>query len=268
MSIPSLVKWTGSKRTQAAAIHRLLPDHDRYLEPFLGGGALLWLAARPGSVAGDLYAPLMALWRLVQTDPATVAADYERQWERLQADLPGHFYAVRERFNREPGPLDLSFLMRTCVNGIVRFNAAGAFNNSFHLSRRGMAPARFAPIVHAWSARLAGVRLVCQDFEATVAEARARDLVYLDPPYAGNRQRYVADLELDRFLGVLESLNRRGVRWAWSYDGRRGRADLSVPVPRELYRRRLLLPSGHSAVGKVLCGPLEAVSESLYLSYD
>ena len=59
--VPSLIKWTGSKRSQATAIVRQMPEHQRYFEPFLGGRALLYLAARPGSVAGDVYEPLVAL---------------------------------------------------------------------------------------------------------------------------------------------------------------------------------------------------------------
>ena len=43
-AIPSLVKWTGSKRSQAHAIRSLFPAFRRYFEPFLGGGALLYLA--------------------------------------------------------------------------------------------------------------------------------------------------------------------------------------------------------------------------------
>lgn len=31
--VPSLLKWTGSKRSQAARISSLVPPHDRYFEP-------------------------------------------------------------------------------------------------------------------------------------------------------------------------------------------------------------------------------------------
>jgi site-specific DNA-methyltransferase (adenine-specific) len=266
--IPSLIKWTGSKRSQAEAIWKLMPEYRRYFEPFVGGGAMLYLAARPGSIGGDLYAPLVDLWKLVQSDPDAVVKDYESQWKRLQASLPAYFYKVRERFNHEPNPLDLSFLMRTCVNGIVRFNDSGQFNNSFHLSRKGMEPRRFEQAVRIWSERLRGVRFLCQDYEATVSQAREGDFVYFDPPYAGNHQRYVEDLDIERFYKVLESLNHRGVKWAWSFDGQRGGIDLSHEVPRSLYKRRMMLASGNSAVGKVLNGPVEQVEESLYLNYD
>ena len=266
-SIPSLIKWTGSKRSQARKIAVLLPPCRRYFEPLLGGGAMLYLAARPGSVAGDLYLPLIELWKLVQTDPAALAENYRRQWEALRDEHPGYYYAVRDRFNASPNPMDLCFLMRTCVNGITRFNGLGEFNNSLHLSRPGMQPWRFERIVGKWHETVRGVRFVCQDYAASTAEATREDFVYFDPPYSGNYQRYVADLDLDRFFETLERLNRRGVRWALSFDGRRGEKDLTHDVPAELYRRRLFLASGNSPVGKVLNGPIEKVEEALYLSF-
>ena len=118
---------------------------------------MLYLAAKPGSIVGDIYEPVVNLWKLVQTDPEKVINNYREQWKRLQADLPDYFYTVRERFNNGKDPLDLSFLMRTCVNGIVRFNGDGDFNNSFHLSRKGMKPERFEKVVRLWSDRLKGV---------------------------------------------------------------------------------------------------------------
>lgn len=265
--VPSLLKWTGSKRSQAARIAAHAPAFDRYYEPFLGGGALLYLLARPGTVAADIDAPLAAFWTLVRDEPERLIADYARQWAALQDDLPAYFYAVRERFNRTRRPEDLSFLMRTCVNGIVRFSGKGEFNNSFHLSRKGMSPHRFASVVRLWTGRLRGIEVRCGDFEDTLADAKAGDFAYLDPPYAGNRQRYIGDLDASRFNDVLDRLNRRGVRWALSFDGARGSTAYDHTIPRDLYRRKVLLDSGHSAVAKVLNGPVERVTESLYLSY-
>lgn len=280
-TIPSLIKWTGSKRSQANAIARLMPSYQRYFEPFVGGGALLFLAAHTASVAGDIYRPLIELWTLIQSDPSTVIDNYKTQWLELNDELdafdiknmargngiPKYYYTVRDRFNQAPDALDLNFLMRTCVNGIVRFNDDGQFNNSFHLSRRGMQPQRFANIVQKWSSVLQGVEFVCQDYTTTLKQAEHGDFVYLDPPYAGNKQRYIGDLDLDSFFTELESLNRRGVNWALSFDGRRGHQDLTHDVPKSLYKRQLFLSSGNSAVNKVLNGPVENVEESLYLNY-
>jgi len=265
--VPSLLKWTGSKRSQATRIASYAPAFNRYYEPFIGGGALLYLMAKPGAVAADIYAPLTAFWIMVRDEPERLIADYARQWAALQADLPGYFYIVRDRFNRTRQPEDLNFLMRTCVNGIVRFSKKGDFNNSFHLSRKGMLPHRFAGIVRSWTDKLRGVEVRTGDFEETIADAHAGDFVYLDPPYAGNKQRYIGDLDASRFFDVLDRLNRRGVRWALSFDGVRGSTIYDHTIPSDIYRRKVLLNSGYSAVTKVLNGPVEMVTESLYLNY-
>jgi site-specific DNA-methyltransferase (adenine-specific) len=280
-TVPSLIKWTGSKRSQSSAIAANMPSYRRYFEPFLGGGAMLYLAAAPGAVASDVYSPLIELWKLIQLAPESVISNYENQWKSLQAELdslggssksrgdgvPRYYYQVRQRFNDSPNALDLNFLMRTCVNGIVRFNDEGEFNNSFHLSRRGMTPQKFSTIVRQWHGVIQHVDFLCKDYADAVGDAKKEDFVYFDPPYAANRQRYVKDLDLDRFFGTLESLNSRDVKWALSFDGRRGDTDLTHDVPKTLYRRKLLLSSGNSAVNKVLNGPVEKVEESLYLNY-
>lgn len=266
-NIPSLIKWTGSKRSQALTIASYIPEYSRYIEPFLGGGALLFITAVPGSIAGDIYEPLIDLWKEIQNDREKVIANYAEQWQLLHKDIPSYFYEVRDRFNREHDPLDLNFLMRTCVNGIVRFNAKGEFNNSFHLSRPGMSPERFKNIVKKWSDRIQGIEFICQDYLETISKANVRDFIYFDPPYAGNKQRYTENLDMQRFFEALYDLNSRGVKWALSFDGNRGDVDLVKPLPNDLYKRRILIKSGHSAVGKVLNGPLEMVQESLYLNY-
>ena len=280
-SIPSIIKWTGSKRSQAASIASLMPGYKRYFEPFLGGGALLYLAAVPGSVAGDIYEPLVGLWQLIKKDPESVIEDYRNKWIKLNEELngldvsqrkkrsgyPKFFYTIRDDFNQEKDPLDLNFLMRTCVNGIARFNDLGEFNNSFHLSRRGMDPKKYEDVVASWHSVIQGTEFKCQDYMATVALAEKGDFIYFDPPYAGNNQRYIEDLDLNRFFSVLDGLNHRGVNWALSFDGWRGIKDLTYAVPESIYKRKKLLTSGNSAVNKVLNGPIEQVDESLYLNY-
>lgn len=267
VTVPSLLKWTGSKRSQAARIAALAPNYDRYFEPFLGGGALLYLLGGPAAVGGDIFAPLIDFWKMVRDEPKILIANYAEQWVCLQEDLPRYYYVVRDRFNRYRKPEDLNFLMRTCVNGIVRLSNAGDFNNSFHLSRRGMRPERFAAIVRLWTARIGDIDFRVADFEQTTSEAGPHDFVYFDPPYAGNKDRYITDLDLERFYRVLEDLNRRDVKWALSFDGARGQTAYGEGIPGDIYKRRKSLNSGYSAVSKVLNGSVEMVTENLYLNY-
>lgn len=265
--IPSLFKWTGGKRKLAPKIWSMRPEFSSYFEPFLGGGALLFFGAQHNAVASDVYGPLIGMWKLVRDKPRQVTEGYRLRWNALQADFPAYFYEIRDHFNREQDPEDLNFLLRTCVNGIVRFNASGEFNNSFHLSRKGMEPDRYAASVEKWAERIRNVDFACVDYAATCERAKKGDFVYFDPPYAASKNRYIENLDLPRFLSELERLNVRGVRWALSFDGSRGDTDYAIDVPSELFRRKLDLAAGHSAVRKVLSGPNEHVTESLFLNY-
>jgi len=265
--VPSLLKWTGSKRSQAGRIASAAPPHNRYFEPFLGGGALLFYFAKAGAFASDIYPPLIGFWELVRDDPERLIGNYKSQWQHLQDDLPDYFYVVRTRFNEERRPEDLNFLMRTCVNGIVRFSKNGQFNNSFHLSRRGMLPQRFRDIVLQWTRRLRGVQFNDCHYAEAFEQTRPGDFMYLDPPYVGNKQRYIGDLDVEKFYADLDQLNRRGVKWALSFDGSRGSREYKAAVPIDIFKRVLSFSSGYSAVAKVLNGPIEEVTESLYLNY-
>ena len=264
--IPSIIKWTGSKRKQAETIIKYIPPHARYVEPFLGGGAVLFFNSN-NALASDIYEPLIDFWKLVQADPADLISNYSKQWKLLQADLPAYYYVVRDRFNKLKDPKDLNFLLRTCVNGIVRFNDKGEFNNSFHLSRKGMNPLLFEKNVMAWHTRLKSVKFVCCDYEATLSKLKKEDFVYLDPPYAGSKNRYINDLDIDRLMINLDSMNKRGIKWALSFDGSRGEMDLTFDLPKDLFKRQIFISNGHSAVSRVLNGPLEEVQESLYLNF-
>ncbi|MDW4528791.1 Dam family site-specific DNA-(adenine-N6)-methyltransferase [Rossellomorea marisflavi] len=267
-TIPPILKWTGSKRKQANQIFRQFPkEYDRYIEPFVGGGAVLYLAANKKSIANDIYKPLIEFWELLKNNPEDLISYYQNEWEILQKDFPNYYYDVRERFNLEPNGRDLSFLTRTCVNGIVRFNKEGNFNNSLHLSRRGMKPSNFAKIVKKWNERIQNVTFMNKDYREILETTRPGDLVYLDPPYAGSNNRYIADLDIDFFFDELEKLNSKGVKWLLSFDGKRGEADLQYPVPKELYVNKEFLSNGKSTLNQVLNGQSLEVLETLYKNF-
>lgn len=265
--IPSLIKWTGSKRALANEIYSHFPKHKRYFEPFLGGGALLYLSSLHECYASDIYCPLIEFWKLVKDKPEEVIENYSKQWQQLQSDLPNYFYLVRDRFNSRPNPFDLCFLSRTCVNGIIRFNSSGEFNNSFHLSRKGMKPEKFARIARNWSKFLSQTEFSCCDFAEALDKTVTGDFAYLDPPYAASTNRYQNNIDIEKLFDVLESMNQRGILWILSFDGIRGDTDYRARIPEKMYKKHILIDAGHSKVKKVLSGSNETVHESIYLNF-
>ena len=263
-----VIKWSGSKRSQAAEIVRYLPEKfGTYYEPFLGGGSMLYAVDPKRSVCGDICEPLILLWEMIKSQPEELAEAYRVRWERLQREGYLVYYEIRDQFNKGKQPEDLLFLSRTCVNGLIRFNADGMFNNSFHHTRPGIDPDSLRKIIIDWSRHIQSTTFMTADYTATTEDATPDDIVYLDPPYFHTKGRYYGTIDYDAFLSYLHELNDRRIRFMLSFDGTRGEDDYTVDLPKELYVRHIMIPSGNSSFKKVMDKQRLQVYESLYLNY-
>ena len=268
MAIKPVIKWSGSKRSQAEIIKSYFPcTFDTYYEPFLGGGSILYTINPKKAVCGDICKPLIELWKEIQCNPVELAEKYSSRWQRLHEEGYTAYYDIREQFNKTKSPEDLLFLSRTCVNGLIRFNDKGEFNNSLHHSRPGIHPERLKEILFDWSSRIQGVDFYNDDYINTTQNATPNDIIYLDPPYFHTKGRYFGTIDFERFLYYLNDLNNRGIKYMLSFDGKRGDKDYIVEIPKELYNRHILIPSGNSTFKKVIDKETEKVFESLYLNY-
>lgn len=97
-TLKPLVKWSGSKRSQADRLASFIPSFRRYYEPFVGGGSMLYRVSPEEAVVGDSCKPLIDLWEVVKTVPDRLASEYRSLWESLQKDND-FYYTVRDRFN-------------------------------------------------------------------------------------------------------------------------------------------------------------------------
>src|SRR3989338_3615265 len=268
MVLKPFIKWTGSKRSQAEEIISYFPDKiNTYYEPFLGSGAILGNLRPQNAVGGDINKPLIELWKTLKENPEKIAEDYRKNWQKLQDE--GHllFYKIRDRFNKKQSPSDFLFLTRTCVNGLIRYNKDGEFNNSLHHTRPGINPDQLRKTLIQWSLFIKKYKFSNQSYEVTTKDVGKDDFVYLDPPYANTGTRYFGGIDYNDFIYYLKHLNRKGVKFALSYDGTRGEKSFVVEIPKHLYKRHILIHSGNSAFNKVQNGKVEKVHESLYLNY-
>lgn len=208
-SLPSsrpLLKWAGGKRQLLPILRSYYPpEFDRYIEPFVGSGAVFFdlharerLDGRRVRLA-DVNPDLVGCYRVVRDHPQAVIAALkalEKEHRRLGA---GCYYDVRDRrFNPVRSALGanaesaytpalaamLIYLNRTGYNGLFRLNRQGGFNvpAGRYEDPRICDPDHIREV----SAALAGphVSIECAGFEPTLADARRGDFVYCDPPYA------------------------------------------------------------------------------------
>jgi len=266
----TLIKWTGSKRKQAEEIVQRFPSSiATYYEPFVGGGSVLYrLLESDISVeryrCSDTCKPLIELWRLVKDDPRRIINEYEALWARLQAGGQQVYYSTRDAFNDSGNPALFFFLLRTCRNGLIRFNESGQFTSAFHHGRNGMTPNQVKGVVEDWATKLRehDVRFYVRDYRRI--ESNDGDLLYLDPPYAvGNRVRfYTGQIDFKLFFRWLSS--QRG-DYLLSLNGYSDDGDRRVNVPADLYDQHVLVDAGSSSFSRLNGGAEVIVRDSLYV---
>jgi len=268
--IKPVIKWSGSKRSQSDIIVGFMPkDYNTYYEPFIGGGSILYAANPQKAICGDICEPLVAIWNQIKNSPDELADAYEIRWKRLQTEGYTAFYDIRDDFNQNRKPEDLLFLSRTCVNGLIRFNKNGDFNNALHHTRPGIHPDTLRAIILDWSSHIQNTVFFADDYKSNTANAKEGDFIYLDPPYFHTVGRYYGtrSIDFDEFIDFLTELNERGIKYALSFDGTRGSKSYMVDLPKHLYKRHELIPSGNSSFKKVMDKENLKVYESLYMNY-
>lgn len=275
-----VIKWSGSKRSQAHDITAYIQhEYDTYYEPFCGSCAVLaYIIEHYGTsrlfkhfVCSDINPDLINAYNLIKANPQAVIDGYASRWHDMNIksntvnDKKQYFEFVRDNLNREHNPIDFIFVMRTCTNGMPRYNKQGEFNNSFHLTRDGITVATFTDIVNTWSKLLNknNVQFVCQSYEK-IAPGK-NDLVYLDPPYANTKGMYYGSIKQSALFSFLRGLK---CDWMLSYDGIAGKNDLTVKMPPDLYKKHVYLESGNSSFRRVIGKDRHCnVQESLYLNF-
>lgn len=266
---PPVIKWFGSKRPIAQLLAEYFCPCPTYYEPFVGGGAMLPFAKSSAGFAGDIIPELIDLWNTIKTNPQYVAEEYRKRWERLQKEGPNVYYEVRDAFNHTRNCLDFLFITRTCVNGMIRYNGDGDFNNSFHLSRPGINPYTLERILLQWSYAIRKITFMNADYRECLETVNKGDFVFLDPPYGGTKDRYThAEFNLSDFYNELDRLNSVGALWMLTFDGSSGSRVYNFAPPQEVYKHRFSVNTGISAFSRLIDKKKDEISESVYLNFE
>ena len=198
------LKWAGGKGQLLPQLDALLPNglEEReftYIEPFVGGGAMLFhmLQKFPNItkvVINDINPYLVTAYRIIKDNPDELIErllTLECHYYGLEDEesKKNYFLCVREIFNEETlDDIDrtkyMFFLNRTCFNGLYRVNAKGKFNVPFG---RYLHPTICnTETIKADSKALNRVEIAILngDFERTLDHiSEGYNFFYFDPPY-------------------------------------------------------------------------------------
>lgn len=178
------MKWAGGKTQLIPELLKRAPQkYTKYLEPFLGGGALFFALNPKRAVLNDSNQELIAAYKAVQRHPKELI---HRLKDHAKRHSKEYFYEVRAMQVQIGDNLEtaarLIYLNKTCFNGLYRVNRQGLFNVPIGSYKN--------PVIcdeeniHLCSQALQGTQLTSLDYRKFLEEyAEIGDFVYLDPPY-------------------------------------------------------------------------------------
>lgn len=178
--------------------YAVLEAEGAWIELFMGSGVVGFNMRPNRAIFSDVNPHIINFYNAIKAGKITagIAREFlEKEGAVLQAKGEDHYYAVRERFNKDGDSLDMLFLNRACFNGVMRFNKKGGFNVPF-----GHKPERFAKsyvtkivnqIKHVADALSQyDWQFICGDFRKIISSASQDDFIYCDPPYIGRHVDY------------------------------------------------------------------------------
>ena len=149
-TVKPFVKWAGGKNSLISQLTKYYPLElkdgtiERYIEPFVGGGAVLIDILQKYEVkeayAFDINKDLINCYNVIKTNVEDLIQELdkkEKEFLILDSDnRQQYFYNIRKGYNSYKLNKDIDvkrasefiFLNRTCFNGLYRVNKDGKFN--------------------------------------------------------------------------------------------------------------------------------------------
>jgi DNA adenine methylase len=241
------LKWAGGKGQLLEQIKNFFPQElsegkiTRYIEPFLGGGAVFFYLAQtyPFSeiILIDINPELVLAYQVIQRDVnILIECLGKMQDEYLPLEQKGrekYYYQIREIFNQELKSLDfcvysfewipraaqIIFLNRTCFNGLFRVNSQGKFNVPMGKYKQPL-------ICNSENLRLVSellqrAEIYLGSYNQCQAWADKSTFVYFDPPYrplnitssfTSYSQHNFNDEEQIKLASFYDLLDKQGVK--------------------------------------------------------
>jgi len=195
------VKWAGGKSQLINEIDKTIQknknDKFTYIEPFVGGGAVLfWILENFPNIEkviiNDINTDLITTYKTIKTnafDLIQILKTWEIEYhvfKELPDDRKQYYYKKRELFNSRAEDNTTHsalfiFLNRTCFNGLFRVNSNNGFNVPIGSYKTPMICDE--QNLQAVNKALQKVEILNGDFSETIRFAANNTIFYLDPPY-------------------------------------------------------------------------------------
>lgn len=142
----TLIKWPGGKSQEFEYIKDMIPEYDRYIEPFFGGGAVFFQLTPKKAIINDICEELTDFYKLIKDQEnkdefKKELLDYANNWEKIPGYLKvfeKKLYFLYDKYKK--GEIELVELKKTINDSLKkdedRFN--GLFHKNFCLDEKNL----------------------------------------------------------------------------------------------------------------------------------
>ena len=201
--VKPFVKWAGGKNSLIPQITKYYPFElkngfiERYIEPFVGGGAVLIDILQKYEIkeayAFDINIDLINCYNVIKNNVEELINELDKKEKNFIAlndeERQNYFYDIRAEYNsyKLNDKLDVKrasefiFLNRTCFNGLYRVNKDGKFN--VPCGKYKNPTICDAKNLRNLSKLIQNVRFEYGDYRKSEKYVNNNTFVYFDPPY-------------------------------------------------------------------------------------
>ena len=180
------LKWAGGKRQLLSQIDLYIPkSFNKYIEPFVGGGALFFYLLPKNAILNDINQDLINTYRVIKENVSELITSLKKHKNEEE-----YFYKIRsvdrnldefKTWSDVEKASRVIYLNRCCYNGLYRVNSKGYFNAPFGKYKNPkICNEENLKLVHKV---LKDVKLMNTSFELCLNYAKKDDFIYFDPPY-------------------------------------------------------------------------------------
>ena len=223
-NIPTFVKWVGGKKQLIKQFKPFFPKKiDRYLEPFVGGGAILFHILKnynPKEVfIFDTNEELINTYRIIKKDVKNLIKELKKLKSLHNKE---NYYKIRAKDPKLLSPLKRAsrfiYLNKTCFNGLYRVNLNGGFNVPIGSYKNPLiCPEEDLKEI---AKLLKKVKIIKSGFEKCIEFAKKGDFIYFDPPYYPLKKSSFTTYTKDKFLDkeqeqlgeIFNKLDKKGCK--------------------------------------------------------
>ncbi|WP_337804188.1 Dam family site-specific DNA-(adenine-N6)-methyltransferase [Phascolarctobacterium succinatutens] len=189
-TVGPFVKWAGGKRQLLAQIRERMPrEYNRYYEPFIGGGAVVFDLLPENALINDINEALINAYVQIRENVDSFLDNIHRIDSSIGEDGKAYYYSMRNLYNMKLEKMEYDielaalfvFLNKHCFNGLYRVNSKGLFNVPYNNSKRVSCDEES---IRMTSDYLKRVTITTGDFEDACRNSGRGDFVFLDSPYA------------------------------------------------------------------------------------